>query len=1458
MNRAYSPPRERSLVAVLFLGLLACAGTALLGVLLILPLPWKEQAILGAGVIALAFLLNVLSRSALITMALITISVFSTFRYAYWRVTQTWYGIQSAGHLHQWDTLVVVLLLLAEFYAFTTLVLGYFQTLRPLKRRPLPLAGGQQDWPTVDVLIPTYNESLEVVRSTVVGALAMEYPGSKMKVFVLDDGRREEFRDFAARVGAGYITRADNSHAKAGNINHALGLTDGEYVAIFDSDHVPTRAFLETTLGWFQRDRRLGMVQTPHHFYSPDPFERNLGQFRKIPNEGELFHRLVQDGNDLWNASFFCGSCAVLRRQALREIGGIAVETVTEDAHTALRMQRRGWTTAYINIPLAAGLATESLAAHIGQRIRWARGMVQILRTENPLFASGLSLPQRVCYFNATTHFLFAVPRLIFLVMPLVYLFFGMVNIYGYSLAVFAYALPHIVLSNLTNSRIQGRHRFSFWNEIYEAVLAPYILFPTLLALINPRLGKFNVTAKGGVIRHSYFDRRIAWPFLVLLALNVLGLVMAGRRFSTDPAHHDTVLMNTVWTVYNAVILSVAASVAWERKQRRSQVRVNLRTPVMLIAPNGRQFRGETAQLSCRGAMVRIARSREFSRGSPVTVVIGDGNSECQIAARVAHSSRRFQHLYFPALSLSQEAFLVSLVYSRPGAWVTWHQSHRVDRPLLSLAHIVWLAFRGVFLILAGFFTSRPRTRASVPRAERAKRSAPVVTASLLMCALALASTRTSAQGPPAGAARPPAAKASAPPVQPQAGSTTQPAVFHEQYELRSLAPPPLTLTGAGASENFFFGTPLTKIVSTASLDLVYSAPLVRANEAWLRLWLNGTPVGSIPLAPGLEETEVILPTDLLTTDNALTLQLQGHCAACRPRSAPWVTIGGTSQLRLGGTRLSLPNDLALLPVPFFDSAGQHAWSLPVVFTERPDMTTLEAAAIVSSWFGVASDFRGVSFPVNIGGLPSGNAVVLALRGSPLAAGLSLPTQPGPLIAVRDNPNDPYGKLLIVAGEKTADLLAAARALVTRNNAARHADAARVNGQALDRRREYEAPRWLKTDRPVPLGAYTTEERLKVRGSGSINIYFRLPPDLFLPAVDSVPLLLKFSYTGVAANSKAALHLRLNDRNVDSIRLAPAASPAEQTEIVRLPTGRLEPYTNRLTIDVDFPRAADTSAVSEQLAIHRDSTIDLSALPHSVVLPRLELFAGSGYPFTAWPDLGRTAVILSQAPTADEYETLLDMAGFCGAETGAPVTNVKVTDASNLDEAWDKDIFLLGTPATQPLLREWSGEMPLALSSTGMQPAGMELPSRLVHPEWPFRLRDRDRLGMLLAKSPPFDLVVEDFVSPLRPDRSVIALVPAGSSSREAIRAMFTPNLDKGPIYGGLALAENAHFQSFLLGSFAYHFGRLDRFQQARVFLIEHYVFIPLVVAFLAFVVAGWLYQGTERAAARRLAARQI
>ncbi|HEX3570820.1 MAG TPA: glycosyltransferase, partial [Acidobacteriaceae bacterium] len=321
-------------------------GTLLLCLTGILDLTWPQQIVLGILTIALVIWLDRSSSSYLVTLTVMLVSIFSTFRYGYWRLASTGRFFLDPGSVWSLlDAFFIALLLLAETYAFVILFLGYLQTLWPLRRTPVPLPDETDLWPAVDLLIPTYNEPLSVVKYTALAAMNIDWPSDRLHVYLLDDGKREEFRKFAEEAGIGYMTRDDNQHAKAGNINSALPRLESPYLAIFDCDHVPTRSFLQITLGWFLRDTKLGMLQTPHHFYSPDPFERNLDLFRKIPNEGELFYGVVQDGNDFWNATFFCGSCAVIRRSALDEIGGMAVETVTEDAHTSLRMQQNGWNT---------------------------------------------------------------------------------------------------------------------------------------------------------------------------------------------------------------------------------------------------------------------------------------------------------------------------------------------------------------------------------------------------------------------------------------------------------------------------------------------------------------------------------------------------------------------------------------------------------------------------------------------------------------------------------------------------------------------------------------------------------------------------------------------------------------------------------------------------------------------------------------------------------------------------------------------------------------------------------------------------------------------------------------------------------------------------------------------------------------------------------------------------------
>ncbi len=226
----------------------------------------------------------------------------------------------------------------------------------------------------------------------------------------------------------------------------------------------------------------------------------------------------------MWDATFFCGSCAVIRRKPLDEIGGIAVETVTEDAHTSLRLHRLGYTSAYMRIPQAAGLATESLSAHIGQRIRWARGMVQIFRLDNPLMGKGLKLAQRLCYVNAMFHFLSGIPRLIF----------------SHSAAgvpapsrlhhLCACADDCPVRSAAHDPRQPDELEDSGGNigtpsgvKFTKRCWPRYIAPPTMVALINPHKGKFNVTAKGGLVEEEYVDWVISRPYIFLGAAEYCG-----------------------------------------------------------------------------------------------------------------------------------------------------------------------------------------------------------------------------------------------------------------------------------------------------------------------------------------------------------------------------------------------------------------------------------------------------------------------------------------------------------------------------------------------------------------------------------------------------------------------------------------------------------------------------------------------------------------------------------------------------------------------------------------------------------------------------------------------------------------------------------------------------------------------------------------------------------------------
>jgi len=286
-----------------------------------------------------------------------------------------------------------VCLLVGETHGLVLLSLHWFQIWDPVVTPPCPVI---QDV-SVDVFITTLDEQVELLEPTIRAAKSMHYPH---ETYILDDGDRKEVRDLALQHGVHYLRRESNVDYKAGNLNHALEHTQGDYVAIFDADHIAAPDFLNRTIGFF-RESNVAFVQTPHCTANDDDILGWPDTPESTPlrwNADTVFHRLVQPGKARWNAVMFCGSAAVLRREALEEIGGFATETITEDMHTGLRLHARGWKSVFVNEPLVFGLAPRDMTSLRTQRSRWGRGNLAVLAHDNPITIPGLSLPQRIAY----------------------------------------------------------------------------------------------------------------------------------------------------------------------------------------------------------------------------------------------------------------------------------------------------------------------------------------------------------------------------------------------------------------------------------------------------------------------------------------------------------------------------------------------------------------------------------------------------------------------------------------------------------------------------------------------------------------------------------------------------------------------------------------------------------------------------------------------------------------------------------------------------------------------------------------------------------------------------------------------------------------------------------------------------------------------------------------------------
>jgi cellulose synthase/poly-beta-1,6-N-acetylglucosamine synthase-like glycosyltransferase len=474
-------------------------------------------------------------------------AVLVTTAYLAWRVTCTLPG--TTGWL-------AACLLVLEIQSLLSLSMHAFD-LWDLDCVPA-VAREAPDGLRVAVLIPTYNEPREVLLPTIAAAVALE-PGHE--TWVLDDGLRPWVAELAARLGARYRARTEGTDAKAGNINAVLPDLDVDVIAVFDADHVALAGFLTRTLPYFS-DPQVALVQTPQDFYNVDSFEHVEGRGGRRYGEQELFYRALAAGRNRWSATFWCGTNAVLRLAALRDVGGVATGTLTEDIHTTMRMHRRGWRSVYHNEVLARGLAAGNPQQYLSQRLRWGTGAMQVLRAENPALVPGLTVGQRISYLSTLLGWFDSWRTLGFLLLPLATLLTGGLPVAA-PLSTF---LPWFLAAFGTQRlalRLLARGHSTLWHAmLFEVIRLPANLRATL-ALFSRRTRPFTVTEKG---RGGPARSRPGIPGL-LVGLLVAHVAALGWYLATTlggtPLHYGvpwTAHGAALWLVVNAAILVAAVN----------------------------------------------------------------------------------------------------------------------------------------------------------------------------------------------------------------------------------------------------------------------------------------------------------------------------------------------------------------------------------------------------------------------------------------------------------------------------------------------------------------------------------------------------------------------------------------------------------------------------------------------------------------------------------------------------------------------------------------------------------------------------------------------------------------------------------------------------------------------------------------------------------------------------------
>lgn len=694
----------------------------------------------------------------------------------------------------------------------------------------------------------------------------------------------------------------------------------------------------------------------------------------------------------------------------------------------------------------------------------------------------------------------------------------------------------------------------------------------------------------------------------------------------------------------------------------------------------------------------------------------------------------------------------------------------------------------------------------------------------------------------------------------------------------------PIRLRGVDVAREIPFGVRLDQSVKEAKLKLQFSySPALIFPLSHLKVQLNKETLATISLKPeqagALVTHEIPLDPRFFVDFNQLRLQWIAHYSnGCEDplHSSLWAEVSPQSELQLKLAPVKLPNDLALLPAPFFDRRDQSRLNLVMVLPQGQGLTEparLQAMASVASWFGSLASYRETRVTVQAD-LPADQHAVVWLQDATTIGEVKLPPLQGPELRIIDHPQANGRKLLLLRGRNVAEMEQAALGLVM-GQAALSGEAVGVKKVELTPPRQpYDAPNWLPTHRPVRLGELIDNpSQLQTRGfdTGYLNVNLRLPPDLLAWNSSGVPLELKYRYTPPRQMNDSLLNVQINDQLIRSYRLKPDEKTGEANRI-NLPIFGGETTRSEALLVPAFRVGSDNQLqfqfhlVSERqglcasapsdgvtAAIDPDSTIDFSGLPHFMALPDIAAFANSGFPFTRLADLAETAVILPDRPSYTDLSMFASMMAQMGKWTGFPALRVAVRTAAQRDSVKERDWLVIGAAGAQPWLEQYGQSLPLWLKQGQREVGDVNRETPFWH-QWLADPADivPDKNARLLLQGQGGLAALFGFESPLQSARSVLVVTANDEAQLPWVADALEDRARVGLMRGDLVLLREKQVASFRLNE-PYYVGDLSWWMQIWFVLSRYPLLMAVAGGFSGLLIAIGMFMALKRIARQRL-----